>query len=319
MKVAFICAPGEAQFIPGIAKHVGMSVTTEVKEVYSNDGQEVLDAVRWADVVWIEWAATHAILMTQHASMLDGKKVIVRLHSGEAVNGYLLDVNWSRVDSVVFVAKHIMDISLEKIKALTEEGKRQPLPYFIPNHIDLDEWKFNDEEGWSPDIAWAPGLIRSLKGPMLMVQAMSGLVRIGKGWKLHVAGNWADERDRLYVEHIIRELNLQDNIIFYGYVKGMQEWYKNMSYIVSFSSWEGNPVSILEAMSTGLKPLIHNFLGSLDQYRKEWIWNDVPEFIGQLHQGVGDPMLYRKHVQENNDYNDRMKDIDQVFSDIMEM
>jgi len=312
MKVLFVCDPGEAQFVPAIAKHVSKSA--EVREDYTNDGSRIIEDIQWADIVWLEWAGPHAITITNHDTLLDNKKVIIRLHSSEAVNGYLECVKWSRINSIVFVAQHIMDIAMEKIV----QFPHMLYPYLIPNSIDLDEWKFHEREDWYPDIAWAPGTIRSIKGPILAMQCMIELYKHSPGWKLHVAGTWAEERDRIYFEHMVKDWALEENIVMYGFVKGIQEWYRNMSFIASFSSWEGNPVAIMEAMATGLRPVIHNFKGSTDQYLDEWVWDTPSEFIGQLIQPVGDPIQYRDYVRENWNAEELMKSIDQVFCDIME-
>ncbi|OYT14647.1 MAG: hypothetical protein B7C24_17235 [Bacteroidetes bacterium 4572_77] len=54
-----------------------------------------------------------AIELTQKVPALADKKVIVRLHSYEALSNYVPQINWKVVDHLIFVAKHIQDIVLK--------------------------------------------------------------------------------------------------------------------------------------------------------------------------------------------------------------
>jgi glycosyltransferase involved in cell wall biosynthesis len=318
-KILFLCQAGEDQFIPNIVEH--MAGKHDVKVCLVREwGQDVIDQIHWADMIWQEWADPVAVQLTNYPGLLDSKKIIVRLHSSEAVNGYMENVNWNRVHAVVYVAKHIEMIS--KLKMI-QKGIEPPKGYLIPNMIDMDKWKLVErKKSDARKIVWVPTLIRPLKGPMLMVQAMAQLVSNNPSWTLHVAGKFADQRDFIYLHHICHLLEIQDNITYYGYRNSMQDFYDDKSIVVSFSSWEGNPVNIIEAAATGCIPLIHNFMGSEDQYPKAWIWKSVDEFVDKVKEAMTynlDRSPIRLWAEHNHSFKKNIVEIEKVIEETMKV
>ena len=81
--------------------------------------QDIAWPITWADVVWFEFAAEAAIWGT-HDMNIQYKKVIVRLHSYECLNGYIPHIEWSVVDHLMFVAHHVKDLTM---RSLSNEKK----------------------------------------------------------------------------------------------------------------------------------------------------------------------------------------------------
>ena len=53
LKMAVLCLPGLQSFLGDIV--ASLNTKYEIQTCYSRNGQEIEAAVRWADVVWIEW------------------------------------------------------------------------------------------------------------------------------------------------------------------------------------------------------------------------------------------------------------------------
>jgi len=120
-RIGVVCLPGLESFLPAIVDHLKKDYV--VRTCYSRSVQDIESIVAWADLVWIEWCNELAIEMTNKLVVLAGKKVVIRLHSYEALSNYVPAVNWKVVDSVIFVADHIKDIVLKqfpKLAALVE-------------------------------------------------------------------------------------------------------------------------------------------------------------------------------------------------------
>ncbi|UCG66827.1 MAG: hypothetical protein JSW12_07430, partial [Deltaproteobacteria bacterium] len=75
-KIAVLCLPGFDSFLGDIVNFLGTSY--EVQACYGNNRREIESAIRWADIVWLEWADELAIALTNHPNILNGKKVICR-------------------------------------------------------------------------------------------------------------------------------------------------------------------------------------------------------------------------------------------------
>lgn len=336
MKVAFICASNQEDFIKDVAKYI--SQFHEVKEVYGYNGDKIRDAVAWADVVWQEWVDQIAIGLS-HQPIIAKKKLIMRLHSYEALVGYIPKVNWSVVDHLIFVADNVKNISLPQIGQVNQTNNF--LIWTIPNGVDLEKYKLTEDEqryainGWidgkrvdqtnqnlklrtkakGKNLAYI-GTITNKKGPMLMLQAFEKLICEDEGFRLHVAGNIADMRYEVYLNHIINEMGLNDFITFYGHQNNMAEWLRNMHYVCCSSPWESQNMSVMEAMATGCCPLVHNFPGAKQIYPEEFVWTTVNEFADLALSLPWEPEKYRQVIKDRYNLEDTNKQIKEIFDEI---
>ena len=117
-RIGFLCLPGLEAFIKPIAEH--FSINYSVRTCYSNNIHELSSIIDWCDLAWIEWCNELAIEVTNKVPTLADKKVVVRLHSYEALSGYVSAVKWDVVDSLVFVADHIKEIVLKQFPKLKD-------------------------------------------------------------------------------------------------------------------------------------------------------------------------------------------------------
>lgn len=339
MKIAFLCRPGEESFIKDIASHVSKS--HQVMTSFSGHPQEIMQSIAWADIIWQEWADQLAAEITNHPTLLNNKTLILRLHSYEVLHGMVPMINWNRVDHLIFVAKHVKDLAISQI---LDKGNLQKdfYTYVIPNGVDLEKYKFtkdslafdNPEEG--SVITKAPGrnlayigTITHKKGPMLMLQAFHQLLedtymeeialdeRLGP-YHLHVAGEFVEPRFQHYWDYMVQEMDLTAHITLHGRVQNMAEWLKDKHFVVCTSPWESQNMSVMEAMATGCKPLVHNFPGAKDIYHPNHLWNTIDEFSDMVRSDIWEPEGHRLFIQERYNLTDRLKEIDQLISEIGE-
>jgi len=74
-KIAIFCLPGLDNFIKDIAQV--LSNVFEVKLVVTTDGNQIVQAYKWADVVWLEWANELAVEITNKLEKMGKKKSFV--------------------------------------------------------------------------------------------------------------------------------------------------------------------------------------------------------------------------------------------------
>lgn len=256
-KVGFICLAGLDQFIDPIIE--GLSENYTIRKFIIRTQQEIYNAIEWADIVWLEWCNQAAIIATNYEG-IKGKKVIVRLHSYEIFTDFPKQINWYNVDRLIFVAPHIRDILNELIPNNEFKVKTE----VIYNGIDIDNIPFKKRVP-SFNIAWV-GFINYKKNPQMALQILKKLADTDKRYILHVAGSFQDSRYKIYLEYMIKEMGLQDNIKFYGWVDDMQRFWEDKNYLLHTSIHESFGYGIFEAMARGIKPIIHNFRGARELY-----------------------------------------------------
>lgn len=325
MNILFICQPAQAQFVPSVAKYVRDKGEHEVKEVYSVQEADVVPAVQWADVVWLEWADGLTAAVTRHKDLLDGKRVVVRLHSYEALEpGFIRNVNWEQVDHLVFVSDNVRKVAIPQVRQCTNHDLTV---WTIPNFVDVDRFSMTDDTipfthdpgDMKPcvyqgkNLAYI-GTVTHKKGPMLMMQAFHALTHqkslevvddeyrknvlrpVDNNWILHVAGSVAEARYAYYLDHMVKEMGLSDKVVYSGHVADMSSWLRDKHFVVCTSPWESQNMSVMEAMATGCKPLVHNFPGAKDIYDEEYVWTTIDEFVDKVVNGTWEPEKYRKFV-----------------------
>lgn len=305
LRVVFFVKQGMDSFINEIINSLSADFLTE--KVIVSDLMQIDEAAKNADVCWFEWCDELIIHASRQAWAKD-KKIICRLHSYEAFTEYIQHVNWSVIDRVIFVAEHIRDYVLQHTDQL-QAGQS----IIIPNGINLDKFTFKERKA-GYNIAYV-GYINYKKGPMLLLHTMKAIVDADRRYKLYIAGQFQDGRYVLYFQQMIRELGLENNVFFEGWQTDINSWLEDKNYILSTSVLEGNPLGIMEGMARGIKPLIHNFVGSEKQF-KQYIWNEIKDCVRMLKTGRYDSKEYRSFIEENYSLDKQIQTIRELITDI---
>ena len=170
----------------------------------------------------------------------------------------------------------------------------------VYNGLDIDDIPFKERE-LGHNIAWV-GFINYKKNPQMALQILKklteGLYNTDKRYILHVAGSYQDSRYKIYLEYMIKEMGLQDNVIFHGWIDDMEEFWKDKNYLLHTSIQEGHSYAIMEAMARGIKPVIHNFRGALDEqlYPDINVFNTVEEAADMIMSQEYYSKLYRNWI-----------------------
>ena len=286
-KVSVICMSGLDNFIDNIID--GLSDGYMVRKFIVKTEQDIYNAIDWGDVIWLEWANQSAIVATNYEGIKD-KKVVLRLHSYEIFTDFPKQINWSVVDRLIFVAPHIREILNELSPGIVDKVKSE----VIYNGLDIDKIPFKEREP-GHNIAWV-GFINYKKNPQMALQIMKKLVDSDKRYILHIAGSYQDLRYKIYLKHMIKEMGLEDNVKFYGWIDDMEGFWKDKNYLLHTSIHESFGYGIFEAMVRGIKPVIHNFRGAKDLYPRNVIFNTVEEAADEIMNGEYYSKMYRDWV-----------------------
>jgi len=308
-KVAVLCLPLLDSFLGDIVDNLGHSY--EVRTGYDGRLDSIRKLVAWADIVWLEWANELTARLTNELPELKRKHVICRLHSYEAFAGFVSQIKWERIDDLIFVADHIKEQVLLQQPDLEQKVKRI---HILPNGINLDRFAFT-ERTKGHNLAFV-GDINYKKGPLLLFHAFAELVRRDPRYTLSVAGRFQDDRFALYFSQMTKELGLEKNLRFDGWVDDISGWLDDKQYIVSSSLLEGHPVGLMEGMARGLKPVIHNFVGARGIYDDRFVWNTIDEFVAMVTSDDYDSAAYRAFIEDNFSLTRQLEQLKEIFGRI---
>jgi glycosyltransferase involved in cell wall biosynthesis len=276
-------------------------------EVKRFNGQTINDMnamMKWSDVSWFEWCDQLAIQASRLPKVCN---MLCRLHSYEAFSDMPGQVDWKKIDDLIFVAPHIRDIAMDKIPNLAEKVRT----HVIPNGVNMDKCRFR-ERSKGYNIAYV-GYINHKKNPSLMLQCMRHLLDIDDRYMLHVAGEHQEMRFKLYFDHMLKAMKLESHIRFYGWVDDIVSWLADKQYILSTSLLESFGYGIAEGMACGLKPLIHNFIGAKELYPEKYCFNSIKDF-GNMVLGSGyDSDEYRRYIEDHYSLTKQLHEIESLL------
>jgi glycosyltransferase involved in cell wall biosynthesis len=292
MKIAFLSQPGLSNFMLPVSAELRKR-GHECLDIDVDDMKVICDAVYQSDTVWLEWANQLAVTVTTDMGLLNGKRTILRVHSYEAFGPWIEYIEWTRVSDLIFVAPHIRDIVLSRVPKIEKIVKHI---HIIPNGVDLARYSLQDK-GESNKIAYI-GYINFKKAPELLMHAFERLLSHDPTLTLHIAGQFQEPRYELYFRQFAEHTGIYDKIFFEGWQHNMAEWLKDKKYVISTSLLESQGMGIMEAMATGCKPLIHDFVGAQEIYPKEYIWTTFDDLADLMHDAPK-MIRYRKFVESN--------------------
>lgn len=289
LKVAFFVREGLDSFIDDVISYTDKFYMT--KKIIVKDYKEIDEGLKWGDVCFFEWC-DELIAYASSRPISSTKKIICRIHSYEVFSNYPSCVNWDIVDKIIFVARHIRDIAVKKFNIDINKT------VIIPNGIDTEKYAYAERKpGFN--IAYA-GYINYKKGPMLLLHTFDAIHRSDNRYNLYIAGQFQDERYALYYRQMISEMNLSGCVHFDGWQNDLDKWLDDKNYILCTSLLESQNISVMEAMSKGIKPVIHNFVGAENIYPSEYLFNTIPDAVKMINTDY-DSRKYREYILNNFD------------------
>ena len=306
-KIVFFVKKSMDSFLGDIIDDI--SSDYNILKIIVTEFSQINLGMKWADICWFEWC-DELVIYGSKLDIANQTKIICRLHSYEAFTDYISQVNWDSIDKVIFVAEHIRNNVLNKINLDLSKTE------VIYNGIDTNKYKFIERTSGF-NIAYV-GYINYKKGPMLLLHTFKAIYDQDKRYKLHIAGSFQDERYSLYFEEKIKDMGLENNVICYGWQDDIASWLEDKNYIICTSVLEGNPVGLMEAMSRGIKPLIHSFVGAKELYPKKFIWDTIEDAIKIISGDDYDSKEYRNYIESNFTIELQSQKIRKLIDNILE-
>ena len=231
------------------------------------------------DVVFFEWASELLALAT-HLPKTCG--IVTRLHRYEMYQ-WVDKINWEAVDRLIVVSE------AKRQEFNLKFPEQSDKVVVIPESISLTKFTPHTKK-FEGDIGILCHL-RPRKRVYELILAFSELSKQNPELHLHIGGGEAsgflEYAEALQV--LVRKLNLQDQITFYGHVSNAKLWYSTVDIFISNSYSEGLQVSPMEAIASGCYCLSHHWDGADELLPEEYLFFTEGELIQKIQQYCNAP------------------------------
>ena len=303
-KIAFLCLPGLDNFLKDIVET--FSLGYDVKLVVTTNGNQISEAIKWADIVWLEWANEMTVFATNQVPEIQNKKVVCRLHGYEIFGGYPQKINWTNIDQLIFVNGH----KKELFGKVYPNAKIEKV--VINNGIDLNKFTFNVHN--KNHNLLIMGNINYRKGFETLLLCFEQLLKEDNRYKLCIKGKFQDLRYEDYILNAIKEMNIERNITFIDkYIEDIDLWGEQFGYILSTSIEESFHYTVGEFMAKGIKPVINSWPSAREVWPNECIFTTIDQFKEKILEDKYDSNFYRRFIEDNYSLEEQIGSINNIF------
>lgn len=250
--------------------------------------EEIRRIMEWCDIAWFEGFDEAA---SQACSCRSRCKVIVRVHNDDVYEGRIKGIEKGNFDAVVLGSNSFVKRAfVDSLGEVVEQSRLVTMDYVI----DVDAIAFRHRER-GKNIACVCDL-NPRSNPMFLLQCMQKLHYLDSGYRLYVAGQFADKATEQYVNYMVQTLGLSEVVMFEGAVEDLSEWFSDKHYVVWAGIGQEGFSGVFKGMASGLKPVVHNFPGSLGLLDSQFVFSLSEDFCSQVVSENYEPQRYRDFV-----------------------
>lgn len=286
----------------------------------AHDPDASQQALRWADLVWVEWLLGAAVWYSQRVT--NNQRLIIRTHRSEMTVDYGDRVDLDKVSAFVAVAPHTLGAFADRFDIPREKF------WLIPNAFDVDAYDSSPCEDKFNRISMI-GIVPRLKGFKRAIRLLSDLRSTHPDVQLWTYGRQPEELDwlmrsdeeRAYYEEcrqLVDELGLQDAIHHQGWADTREEIHKS-AFVLSLSDYEGMQVAVGEAYCGSSLGLTLAWPGARDCYPQEFVFDTADEMLRAIRSYLDDRASYDRAVARGRSYIREHYDLSVVGREIEHM
>jgi len=214
----------------------------------------------WADYIFCEWVDENAIRCSREYP----EKTVIRCHGYEyyLLKNVFRSIDFSKIKKIIFVAVHIMNKAVKEFNIPKEKVE------MIYNDVDVESFYIKNEDRDPLNIGYV-GFINEKKNPYLLCR----IIKKNPKFKFHLR---VDHQSPFWESAMKYELKDCKNVVYHGRYDDLNDFWNQMSGVLSTSIIESFSYNIAEAMACGCRPYIYDWEGSRNIWNKEWIFKDLP-------------------------------------------
>jgi glycosyltransferase involved in cell wall biosynthesis len=159
---------------------------------------------------------------------------------------------------IAFAAKKVIAVTQDLAEEIKKQGNQRlrRKVTVIPNGIDTTSLESIPlrKQNTNTTILGCLGNVRPAKNYQMAIGLVNYLKQQGTDTKLLIAG---DDTNRLAKElkAQVEALNLNDNVVFLGFIDNINAFFNQIDLFLMTSSTEGHPLAITQALASG-KPIL---------------------------------------------------------------
>ena len=223
--------------------------------------------LRSPDLVFCDFVSEQTIILQKVLMQLPRRpKVIVRIHRYELYQRHVSELDPNIITHVITVSEWAM----KKFLSLNPRFGQEHVSV-VNNGIDHELFNYVENRPTNNEFVTV-GRITHVKGFYDLVESWPSSI------PLTIVGPPQHAEYCRFIQELVERRGLTD-VKLVGKVanKKLPELFKRMTFYVNSSLIESCPVSLLEAMSCGLIPLVRNWPAAAELIPKRFLFNDFAE------------------------------------------
>lgn len=174
-----------------------------------------------------------------------------------------------------FKSKRVTPIAISElvrdsiVKRYRLNIKNIPLVY---NGINLERCKIKENYKFNNNLLHI-GRFSEQKNHEELLECFAECLKVNSDLKLYLVGN-GEKKSK--IEEKVKKMNLQQNVIFMGTMPNCYEIMSKADIFLLPSKWEGMPMTLIEAMATGLVCIAYP-VGGIPNMIKDGITGSLPK------------------------------------------
>lgn len=234
----------------------------------AHDEEHSRSCLDWADVLMCEWTMGNAVWYSNNKK--PKQTLITRLHAQEKNTVYPGKLNIDNVDNICFVGEHVRREVIEKFSL--PDAKTCT----IGNFVSSAKYNFPKQTGAEFNLGMI-GVVPMSKRMDRAFDLLELLLQKDDRYSLHIKGPspksydwlWARTAEKEYYENLwerIRQSGISHRVIFDAPGDDVDQWLKNIGFILSPSNFESFHMAVAEGMSSGAIPVVWDWNGATEIY-----------------------------------------------------
>ena len=258
-------------------EHVALPISRDEREHLS-----------WANTIFIDWCDNNAVWTIMHAPR--SARIVVRIHSIDALSPHPHLIDWSKVSDVIFVGEHIRAMVTRAVPDLA----RQAVTHVVPNLLRLDKFDLPKSSTAGRTLAMV-GWAQRVKDPLFALEVLTQLRSVDDTWRLMLVGrdfpstlrgSEARYRDA-YRRRAVAD-DVRDAVRYVGFTPRLADVFCDAGFVLSCSRRESQGVALIEGVASAAVPVVRNWpmFAAYDAARAafpdDWVVNTPDQAVERI-------------------------------------
>jgi len=253
-----------------------------------------------ADIIFCEWCLGN--LKWYSKNKTKNQRLVARFHLQEKDLAYISESNWGNIDHISYVSDYIWHAGQKKCPFTTEKIS------VIANLLDNIKFTKKKKTGDARYTLGIIGVTPARKRLDRALDLLEELLKIDSRYCLRVKGKHPLEYDWLlkrkdeleYYKNIFTRINSSDTlrykVIFDPAGDDVNDWLSLIGFVLSPSDFESFHMAVGEGMLTGTIPVIWNWDGAEEIWKKEHVVKDT-DIAKKFILGMTDEVFAKEQIE----------------------